>query len=45
MRRFSFPLLLLLLALLTYAPFFWERGFYWDEAPWTWIYFGLGQRR
>jgi len=42
MRRFSFPLLLLLLALLTYAPFFWERGFYWDEAPWTWSYVGLG---
>ncbi|GAB4502747.1 MAG: hypothetical protein Fur0035_23020 [Anaerolineales bacterium] len=33
---------LLALALLTYAPFFWQRGFYWDEAPWTWIYFGLG---
>jgi len=30
------------LALLTYALFFWERGFYWDEAPWTWIYFRLG---
>ncbi len=37
------PLLTLAaLAVLTYAPFFWERGFYWDEAPWTWIYFGLG---
>lgn len=33
---------LLALALLTYAPFFWERGFYWDEAPWTWIYYRLG---
>ncbi len=30
------------LALLAYAPFFWERGFYWDEAPWTWIYYRLG---
>ncbi|MCS6994345.1 MAG: hypothetical protein NZP74_10990 [Anaerolineales bacterium] len=33
---------LLSLALLAYAPFFWERGFYWDEAPWTWIYYRLG---
>jgi hypothetical protein len=33
---------LLALALLAYAPFFWERGFYWDEAPWTWIYYRLG---
>ena len=30
------------LAILTYVPFFWERGFYWDEAPWTWIYYRLG---
>jgi hypothetical protein len=30
------------LAILAYAPFFWERGFYWDEAPWTWIYYRLG---
>ncbi len=46
--RAPFPLLLhpssflLALALLAYAPFFWERGFYWDEAPWTWIYYRLG---
>ncbi|MDX9992645.1 MAG: hypothetical protein RBS68_11440 [Anaerolineales bacterium] len=33
---------LLALAILAYAPFFWERGFYWDEAPWTWIYYRLG---
>jgi hypothetical protein len=33
---------LFILALLTYAIFFWERGFYWDEAPWTWIYYRLG---
>ncbi len=33
---------LFLLSLLAYAPFFWERGFYWDEAPWTWIYYRLG---
>lgn len=33
---------LLALAALAYAPFFWERGFYWDEAPWTWIYYRLG---
>lgn len=48
-KRFSFPsflfsppVFLFLLALLAYAPFFWERGFYWDEAPWTWIYYRLG---
>lgn len=35
-------LFLLALTLLAYAPFFWERGFYWDEAPWTWIYYRLG---
>ncbi len=35
-------LFLLLLSILTYALFFWERGFYWDEAPWTWIYYRLG---
>jgi hypothetical protein len=33
---------LAILALLTYALFFWERGFYWDEAPWTWVYYRLG---
>lgn len=49
MRRFRLSSFLLhpatflaLLAVLTYALFFWERGFYWDEAPWTWIYFRLG---
>lgn len=41
-RKIPIPIFLLLLALLTYALFFWERGFYWDEAPWTWIYFRLG---
>lgn len=42
LRRIPAPLFLLLLALVTYALFFWQRGFYWDEAPWTWIYFRLG---
>jgi hypothetical protein len=42
LRKISVPGFLLVLALLTYALFFWERGFYWDEAPWTWIYFRLG---
>ena len=41
-RKIPVPVFLLLLALATYALFFWERGFYWDEAPWTWIYFRLG---
>ena len=36
------PLLLLGLAILTYGLFFWQRGFYWDEEPWTWIYYRLG---
>ncbi len=36
------PVFLFFLALLAYAPFFWERGFYWDELPWTWVYFQLG---
>jgi hypothetical protein len=22
--------------------FFWQRGFYWDEFPWAWIYYRLG---
>lgn len=35
-------ILLYLLSALTYGPFFWARGYYWDEAPWTWIYFRLG---
>jgi len=30
------------LAALTYAPLFWQRGFYWDELPWVWAYFRLG---
>ena len=42
LKRISVPLFLLLLALLTYALFFWERGFYWDESPWTWVYYRLG---
>jgi len=33
---------LLIVALLTYGLFFWQRGFYWDEFPWVWIYFRLG---
>ena len=36
------PIILFILAFLTYGLFFWERGFYWDEAPWTWIYYRLG---
>ncbi len=38
----SVPFVLFLVAVLTYGLFFWERGFYWDEAPWTWIYYELG---
>lgn len=38
----SLPLLLFILAVLTYGLFFWQRGFYWDEMPWTWIYFRIG---
>ena len=33
---------LLIVAILTYALFFWKRGFYWDEFPWAWIYYRLG---
>lgn len=33
---------LFLLAVLAYAPLFWQRGFYWDELPWTWVYYRLG---
>lgn len=33
---------LLFIAALTYALFFWQRGFYWDEFPWAWIYYRLG---
>jgi hypothetical protein len=36
------PFVLLIVATLSYGLFFWERGFYWDEAPWTWIYYRLG---
>lgn len=38
----SVPFVLFLVAAVTYGLFFWERGFYWDEAPWTWIYYRLG---
>jgi hypothetical protein len=38
----SVPVLLFIVAALAYGLFFWERGFYWDEAPWTWIYYRLG---
>jgi hypothetical protein len=41
-KKIPVPLFLFILALLTYALFFWERGFYWDEAPWTWVYYRLG---
>ena len=38
----SVPILLFIISFLTYGLFLWERGFYWDEAPWTWIYYRLG---
>ena len=38
----SVPVILFIVAALSYGLFFWERGFYWDEAPWTWIYYRLG---
>jgi hypothetical protein len=38
----SVPWFLLLIAALTYGLFFWQRGFYWDEFPWAWIYYRLG---
>jgi hypothetical protein len=38
----SVPIVLFMVAFLAYGVFFWERGFYWDEAPWTWIYYRLG---
>src|SRR5262245_66653033 len=38
----SVPIILFIVAFLAYGLFFWERGFYWDEAPWTWIYYRLG---
>jgi hypothetical protein len=36
------PWFLLAVSALTYGLFFWARGFYWDEAPWTYIYYRLG---
>jgi len=33
---------LLFIAALTYTLFFWQRGYYWDEFPWAWIYYRLG---
>ncbi|MEW6401534.1 MAG: hypothetical protein AB1649_07015 [Chloroflexota bacterium] len=42
MKKYLHPLYLLALAFMTYGLFFWQRGFYWDESPWTWIYFRLG---
>ena len=33
---------LLFISALTYGLFFWQRGFYWDEFPWAWIYYRLG---
>ncbi len=33
---------LLFIAFFTYGLFFWQRGFYWDEFPWAWIYYRLG---
>ena len=38
----SVPVVLFGVAFLAYGLFLWERGFYWDEAPWTWIYYRLG---
>jgi len=38
----SVPFVLFVVTFLAYGLFFWERGFYWDEAPWTWIYYRLG---
>lgn len=42
MKKYLPPLYLLALAFLAYGLFFWQRGFYWDESPWSWIYFRLG---
>jgi hypothetical protein len=36
------PWFLLFISFLVYGLFFWQRGFYWDEFPWMWIYFQLG---
>ena len=40
----SVPLLLFIISFLTYGLFFWQRGFYWDEVPWTWTYYRLGSK-
>jgi len=42
MKRHTPPLYLLVLAFIAYGLFFWQRGFYWDESPWSWIYYRLG---
>ncbi len=42
MKKYFPPLYLLALAFITYGLFFWQRGFYWDESAWTWIYYRLG---
>ncbi len=42
LKGVPFVIWLVALTLLAYSPLFWQRGFYWDEAPWTWIYFRLG---
>lgn len=41
-QNLPFAFILAMITVLVYAPFFWDKGFYWDEAPWTWIYFRLG---
>ncbi|MEW5941619.1 MAG: hypothetical protein AB1750_18285, partial [Chloroflexota bacterium] len=42
MKKYLPPLYLLLLAFIAYGLFFWQRGFYWDESAWSWIYYRLG---
>jgi hypothetical protein len=42
MKKYLPPLYLLALAFTAYGLFFWQRGFYWDESPWSWIYYRLG---
>ena len=43
LKKWMHPsIFLLIVAALTYGLFFWQRGFYWDEFPWAWIYFRLG---
>lgn len=41
-RKIHPAVFLLIIAFLTYGLSFWQRGFYWDEFPWAWIYFRLG---